>query len=132
MSESPSKQSFTAGGERTPSAPTIDVAAATDLDSREVRAGLEGIAETLAELQTTALLSALNAPTQKNKTKGPARTLTKEDALKEVKALRDIRSRLTKSESEATTEVSGIRARVRADDLQNFDNALYDWVNRKG
>ena len=114
------------------STPAIDVAPATSpASSSEAQGGFEAIAQKLAELQTKALLSALNAASQKNRTKAPDRTLTTAGAIEKVRDLPDIRSRLKRSEGEATAEVADIRARVTPEDLSNFDNELYDWVNAK-
>jgi hypothetical protein len=107
------------------------VAAPTKPESEGVPAGIEGIVETLADLQKEVLISALKASTRKKGTNMPDRTLTTAAALKKVTALDGIKERLKDQNTveEATKPVAAIRALVKIEELQKFDDELDDWVN---
>jgi hypothetical protein len=129
MSQQTSKHSSASHKAAIPANQAANFAAPANIESKEVPAGIEGIVETLADLQTEVLLSALEASIRKKGTKMANRTLTAAAALTHVEALPDFKNRLKESEDRAMEEVAGIRAQVKLEELQTFDDHLYDRVN---
>jgi hypothetical protein len=109
-----------------------NVAAPRDLKPGAVPVGLEGLVETLTDLQARVMLGVLEASIRSKKegTDMPERTLTADAAFKDVTELHDIKVRLKKREDGALDEVADIRARVKLEELDKFDDALDDWLNK--
>jgi hypothetical protein len=109
-----------------------DVTAPDDLESETVPQGIDGVVETLADLRTEALLSALQASScsPKKGTNMAERRLTAEAAMEKVRALRkDVKECLGNEEKQALNDVAGIRAEVKVKELQKFDDMLDALVN---
>jgi len=113
----------------TPPERDAHAAAETDREPEKALAGIDDLVETLADLRTEVLLTALNASTRKKGTNMADRTLTAQAALNKVKALPDITTRLKQEDQTAHAEVTDIRGQVTMAQLQAFDDELDALVN---
>lgn len=108
-----------------------NVEAPATLESEKVVAGIDDFVETLADLRTEVLLGALEASNRRKGMNMADRTLTADEAISKVQELSvDIKS-LMEGEEAARTKVAAIRATVKVDHLEGFDDKLDELVNGK-
>jgi len=132
MSHQMPKYSSASPGTRNPPKSKAKVTLPADRESESVPPVIEDFVKTLAELQTEVVLSALQGSIliQTKGTNMPERKLTAAAALDQAKRLN--KKHLEEQQEDVVKQVEGIRAQVKLEELQKFDDDFDDWVSPEG